>query len=117
MPRLEKVHSSDSMSRVKKPLPRKLASTQLQRTLRHKRCKTLIGKSDQLVKLGARVYMVAEVNGRYHVYSSESSDSWPPTEASLVSVHTTTDLASDIYADVQSRNYPVPIRYSPQETD
>jgi hypothetical protein len=84
--------------------------------LRHKRCKTLIGKSDQLVKLGARIYMVAEVNGRYHVYSSESSDSWPPTEASLVSTHGNIELVTCTYAKVQSRNYPVPIRYSPRDT-
>jgi hypothetical protein len=89
MTRLEEI-PLPSTFKITKPLPRKLASAQLQRTLRHKRCKTLIGKSDQLVKLGARVYMVAEVNGRYHIYSSESSESWPPTEASLVSIHTDT---------------------------
>jgi hypothetical protein len=85
MTRAETTLSSSSTSKITKPAPRKLNTAQLQRTLKHKRCKTLISKSDQLVKLGARVYMVAEVNGRYHVYSSESSDSWPPTEASLVS--------------------------------
>jgi hypothetical protein len=85
MTRAESPLPSSSTFKITKPAPRKLTTAQLQRTLKHKRCKTLISKSDQLVKLGARVYMVAEVNGRYHVYSSESSDSWPPTEASLVS--------------------------------
>ncbi|SPJ72395.1 uncharacterized protein FTOL_02123 [Fusarium torulosum] len=99
MTRAETALSSSSTFKITKPAPRKLTTAQLQRTLKHKRCKTLISKSDQLVKLGARVYMVAEVNGRYHVYSSESSDSWPPTEASL------------------SKNYPVPIRYRPQDKE
>ncbi|KAF4497721.1 hypothetical protein FAGAP_6117 [Fusarium agapanthi] len=92
MTRPETAQSSDSTCKITK---RKFSPAQLQRTLRHKRCKTLISKSDQLRKLGARVYTVVEVNGRYHVYSSESSDSWPPTEGSL------------------SKNYPVPLRYRP----
>jgi hypothetical protein len=82
MTRPETAQSLDSTCKITK---RKFSPAQLQRTLRHKRCKTLISKSDQLRKLGARVYTVVEVNGRYHVYSSESSDSWPPTEGSLVS--------------------------------
>ncbi|KAK7591918.1 hypothetical protein V3481_006555 [Fusarium oxysporum f. sp. vasinfectum] len=81
MTRPEAAQSSESTCRITK---RKFSPAQLQRTLRHKRCKTLISKSDQLRKLGARVYTVVEVNGRYHVYSSESSDSWPPTEGSLM---------------------------------
>ncbi|KAH6869638.1 hypothetical protein B0T10DRAFT_418299 [Thelonectria olida] len=98
MTRPEAVLSSEPAFKITKPIPRKLTPAQLKRTLTNKRCKTLIGKSDQLSKLGARVYMVIEVNSRYHVYSSESSESWPPTEASL------------------ERNYPVPIRYRPQNT-
>ncbi|KAG5760516.1 hypothetical protein H9Q72_011374 [Fusarium xylarioides] len=92
MTRPEAAQSSDSTCKITK---RKFSPAQLQRTLRHKRCKTLISKSDQLRKLGARVYTVIEVNGRYHVYSSESSDSWPLNEGSL------------------SKNYPVPLRYWP----
>ncbi|KAL6409087.1 hypothetical protein AUP68_05456 [Ilyonectria robusta] len=95
----ETVISSESAFKITKTGPRKLSPAQLQRTLRYKRCKTLISKSDQLSKLGARVYMVAEVNGRYHVYSSESSESWPPTEASL------------------EKNYPLPILYKPQNKE
>lgn len=72
--------------KITKPASPKRTPAQVRHTLRNKRCKTLINKSDQLSKLGVRVYVVAEVNGRYHVYSSESSATWPPTEASLVGV-------------------------------
>jgi hypothetical protein len=116
MTRAETTLSSSSTYKITKPAPRKLTNAQLQRTLKHKRCKTLISKSDQLVKLGARVYMVAEVNGRYHVYSSESSDSWPPTEASLVSARLPM-YQDDMLIQLQSRNYPVPIRYRPQDKE
>lgn len=81
----ESVLSSEPAFKITKAAPRKFSPAQLRRNLRTKRCKTLINKGDQLCGLGARVYMVIEVNDRYHVYASESSESWPPTEASLVS--------------------------------
>ncbi|RSL89868.1 hypothetical protein CEP52_014766 [Fusarium oligoseptatum] len=74
---------------------RKLTPQQVQRSLIAKRRQTLIRKSDELRRLGARVHLVIETTDRYHVYSSESSESWPPT------------------ADRLEKNYPIPLKYGP----
>ncbi|CVL13579.1 uncharacterized protein FPRN_06968 [Fusarium proliferatum] len=78
------------------PTRRRPTAQQMRRGLIAKRRLTLIRKCEELRKLGARVYLVMETSSRYHVYSSESSDSWPPT------------------ADRLEKNYPVPLQYSPE---
>ncbi|KAK2609302.1 hypothetical protein QQS21_002083 [Conoideocrella luteorostrata] len=50
-----------------------------------KRRETLIRKCDEIRHLcGAQVYLAVRLQGRLDIYESETSDTWPLTEQSVV---------------------------------
>ncbi|TLD03796.1 uncharacterized protein PgNI_11628 [Pyricularia grisea] len=48
-----------------------------------KRLQTIFKKSDILREEGIQIYIVIKQNSHYHIYTSEKTESWPPSPKSL----------------------------------
>jgi hypothetical protein len=76
----------------------------------------LFDKADKLGMIGANVYVVVEINGKYFIYNSQPDKGWPPSDAILVCWTHHTIFNKKNFANLEKeRYYPLPERNTPDD--
>lgn len=71
-----------------------------------KRNRTVGKKANELAKCGAKVYLVVQFCGQFHIYTSHTSAAWPPDRDQIVSTYGTRSHAQLTFCRLKATHCP-----------